>query len=189
MHTLSDQAEEVMLCLDQLPALETVAWAGRLSEACSIPLQRSDQVGHLPEGVSPERSQLMGRVRQKGTSAEMAVRRALHSIGARFRVNATGLPGRPDIANRSKGKAIFVHGCFWHQHPECPKATMPKKNRAFWKEKFDANKQRDFQKQQQLINQGFEVLTIWECEIASDSLTTRLRYFWYGANGCADIRP
>ena len=94
----------------------------------------------------------------------MLVRRALHRQGRRFRVHNRDLAGSPDIANRRKRFAIFVHGCFWHQHPGCKRATVPKRNRAFWLAKFAANRARDQRAEAALQAAGFRVLTIWECE-------------------------
>lgn len=137
----------------------------------------------LPDGVTPARSASMRRVRQRDTPAEMAVRRALHSLGARFRVNVRGLPGSPDIANRSRKKAVFVHGCFWHRHPGCRRATTPRKNEDFWIAKFEANVDRDRRKASELRDLGYDVLTVWECEAESESLFERLQAFWFGSGG------
>jgi DNA mismatch endonuclease, patch repair protein len=119
----------------------------------------------------------LGRIRQRDTAAELAVRRTLHSLGSRFRVNNRDLPGSPDIANRSRKWAIFVHGCFWHRHSGCVRATTPKRNRAFWVEKFDANMERDARVVTRLHERGFTVLTLWECEIERNNtqIIRRLR--------------
>ena len=122
----------------------------------------------------------MRRVRQRDTRAELQVRRVLHAIGGRFRINVTGLPGRPDIANRTKRRAIFVHGCYWHRHPGCSRTTMPSKNRNFWETKFADNVRRDRRKEQELRASGFHVLTVWECETMDPGLADRLRAFWFG---------
>lgn len=125
------------------------------------------------------RSALMRRVRQGGTDAERVVRRLLWSLGARYRVNVEGLPGRPDIANKTKRRAIFVHGCYWHHHAGCSRASLPKRNRAFWREKFASNRDRDMKKEDELRSAGFDVLVIWECELADEAvLMHRLDKFW-----------
>ena len=125
------------------------------------------------------RSDLMRRVRQQGTAAERVVRRLLWSLGARYRVNVEGLPGRPDIANKKKRRAIFVHGCYWHHHEGCSRASLPKRNRAFWREKFVNNRDRDRQKETDLRRAGFAVLVIWECELDDQpALVRRLHEFW-----------
>ena len=109
-------------------------------------------------------SERLGRIRQKGTAAELAVRAVVASLGVRYRVTNGDLPGRPDIANRKRRWAIFVHGCFWHRHPGCYRTTTPKRNRAFWLAKFKANRQRDVRVIRELRAQGYAVLVIWECE-------------------------
>src|SRR5262245_23383371 len=88
-------------------------------------------------------SSRLGAVRQRGTDPEMRVRRALHRLGHRYRTGDKRLPGRPDIVNRTGKWAIFVHGCFWHHHAGCRRATIPKNNISFWLAKFAANKERD----------------------------------------------
>jgi len=105
----------------------------------------------------------MARVRQSNTSAEIEVRKIAQECGAEFETNVTELPGSPDLANRKELWAIFVHGCFWHAHESCKRATVPKKNREFWVKKFSANKKRDLKKIQRLEQLGYSVLVIWEC--------------------------
>lgn len=114
--------------------------------------------------VDPETSARLGRIRQQRTRPEILVRRSLHRMGIRFRVGNRDLPGSPDLANRRRRWAIFVHGCFWHHHEGCRRATVPKRNRAFWLEKFAANQARDGRAVAALEAAGFCVLTIWECE-------------------------
>lgn len=123
------------------------------------------------------RSELMRRVRQKGTAAEGHVARILSGHGLHYRKNVKSLPGSPDFANKSKKWAVFVNGCFWHHHDDCPRATIPKRNRGFWKEKFRANKGRDADKIERLHRQGFRVMTVWECELESRSLDRRIVKF------------
>jgi DNA mismatch endonuclease (patch repair protein) len=108
----------------------------------------------------------MQRVRQRGTPAERIVAEVCRDLGLRYRLNVRSLPGSPDLANKARRWAIFVHGCFWHQHPGCPKATMPKRNAAFWREKFEANRRRDAAKLEALRSAGFSVAVVWECETA-----------------------
>jgi DNA mismatch endonuclease, patch repair protein len=116
----------------------------------------------------------MAGVRQSSTSAEMIVRCIAHSLGLRYRVSNRDLPGSPDIANRSRRWAIFVHGCFWHRHPGCPRTTTPKRNRRFWEKKFEANVARDARCQRQLAEQGWRVVVVWECEaLTSPTLVSR----------------
>ena len=114
--------------------------------------------------TDPARSALMQRVRQKGTPAEKVVARACRELGLRYRLNVKSLPGSPDLANKTQRWAIFVHGCFWHRHDGCPRATTPKRNARFWQEKFIANRKRDATRIQSLRSVGFRVAIVWECE-------------------------
>lgn len=106
----------------------------------------------------------MARVRQRDTRPEMIVRRILHRAGYRYRLHAGDLPGRPDIVFRRLRKVIFVHGCFWHRHEGCRRATTPKARRTFWQNKFDENRRRDAASVSALKQQGWEVTIVWECE-------------------------
>jgi DNA mismatch endonuclease (patch repair protein) len=118
-----------------------------------------------PKLVSdPQRQALMRRVRRAGTPAEKAVASLCRDLGLRYRLNVRSLPGSPDLANKKGGWAIFVHGCFWHRHPGCAKATMPKRNAKFWREKFEANSRRDEIKIAALEAAGYHVAIVWECE-------------------------
>jgi len=117
-----------------------------------------------PPASDPARSALMKRVRQARTGAEEAVALALRRAGLHYRRNVKGLPGAPDFANRSRQWALFVNGCYWHHHKTCPRGTIPKQNRAFWLEKFAANRARDARKAKALRAQGFHVAILWECE-------------------------
>lgn len=92
-----------------------------------------------------ERSERMSRVRSKNTVPELAVRRLVHALGYRFRLHRRDLPGTPDLAFPGHHKAIFVHGCFWHRHPDpdCKLARMPKSRQEFWKLKLEGNRARD----------------------------------------------
>jgi DNA mismatch endonuclease (patch repair protein) len=125
--------------------------------------------------VDAMRSHIMRSVRRAHTDPEMIVRRLLHRLGLRFRLQRRGLPGTPDIVLPKHRAAIFVHGCFWHRHAGCGKATMPKTRVEFWREKFDRNVTRDQEKEQALINAGWRVLTVWECETRRpETLTSKL---------------
>ncbi len=106
--------------------------------------------------------------RRRNTGPELALRAALRAAGLLgYRVDLKGVPGRPDVAFTKHKLAIFVHGCFWHRCPSC-KLELPKSNRAFWRRKFEANRERDERKQLGLEAIGWGVLEIWECEIARD---------------------
>lgn len=120
-------------------------------------------------------SKRMGQVRQRDTGPEVAVRRAATACALRYRLRNNDLPGSPDLANRNRKFAVFVHGCFWHRHPSCPKATLPKSNRAFWIAKFARNVQRDQRVIRSLQRCGFRVIVIWECDTGDlRSITRRL---------------
>lgn len=119
--------------------------------------------------LNPERrSWNMSRIRDKNTRPEILLRSALHRLGLRFRVHASTLPGKPDIVFPKYRTAVFVHGCYWHRHEGCHLTTTPTKNREFWLEKFKANVERDKRQQSELLQIGWFVLIVWECEIKSD---------------------
>lgn len=116
--------------------------------------------------LSPEkRSQIMGLVRSKNTRPEIAVRQVVHRLGYRFRLHRKDLPGKPDLVLPKWKTVIFVHGCFWHRHPDCPNTRTPKTNVEFWRAKFEDNVRRDRTSQELLKNAGWNVLIVWECEV------------------------
>lgn len=110
------------------------------------------------------RSEVMSRVKGRDTRPEMRLRRALHAAGLHYRLQARELPGRPDIVFRRARLAIFVHGCFWHRHPGCEHARMPKSRIEFWTEKLEGNVERDARQLALLKEAGWTVMTLWECE-------------------------
>ncbi|WBY08128.1 very short patch repair endonuclease [Sphingomonas sp. 7/4-4] len=114
--------------------------------------------------VDPLRRRIMSAVRGRDTKPEMIVRRLLHAMNYRFRLHRKDLPGSPDIVFGRRRKAIFVHGCFWHRHPGCSKASTPKKRAEFWAEKFDRNVERDRSAEMALQKAGWKTLVVWECE-------------------------
>lgn len=123
-----------------------------------------------PGLTTAERSRLMGRVRHSRTVPEEAVAAWLRAHHLRYRRNVRTLPGRPDFANRRAGFAIFVHGCYWHRHPGCVRATTPTRNRDFWVDKFVANVARDAARSSELERAGLLTLTVWECETEDEAL-------------------
>lgn len=130
------------------------------------------------ENVDPLRRRIMSAVRGRDTRPEMIVRRLLFSMNYRYRLHRKDLPGNPDIVFAGRRKAIFVHGCFWHRHEGCTKATTPKTRAAFWSEKFECNIERDRRVEIELADRGWRSLTVWECEIRQpDWLKVRLREF------------
>lgn len=123
--------------------------------------------GSLQPTTDAETSTRMSRIRQRGTAPELLVRRACRRLGMRYRTSNEDLPGSPDLANRARRWAIFVHGCFWHRHAGCSKATAPKRNAEFWSAKFQRNVERDREARAALRRLGFRVLTLWQCEAES----------------------
>lgn len=122
----------------------------------------------MADFLSPDqRSERMSRIRSKDTSPELALRRALHALGLRFRIHDKRLPGKPDIVLPKFRTVVLVHGCFWHRHAGCNVATTPKTNTAYWQEKFDRNVQRDQRNAAALDALGWKVVTAWECELGS----------------------
>lgn len=113
------------------------------------------------------RSERMSRIRSSNTSPEIALRKALHALGLRFRLHRKDLPGKPDIILPRYKTAVFVHGCFWHRHAGCKIATTPKSNTQFWVEKFDRNVARDNRSRALLEARGWKVIVVWECELGS----------------------
>lgn len=118
---------------------------------------------------------LMQRVRQKGTSVERIVADACRSLGLRYRLNVRSLPGSPDLANKSQRWAIFVNGCFWHNHKHCRLGSIPSRNAQFWQRKFADNRKRDALKIRQLRQLGFRVVIVWQCQAkTAEGLADRL---------------
>lgn len=133
---------------------------------------------------SPEqRSRTMRSVRSRDTGPEMAVRRFLHAAGLRFRLHDRRLPGVPDLVFPGRRIALFVHGCFWHQHPACSAAKRPHSNLEYWAKKLDGNVERDRRHLSELEAAGWKVLVIWECETRSQDALTNL------ANRIREQRP
>ena len=123
--------------------------------------------------VDRETSLRMANIRQHGTMPELAVRAIARELGLHYRVKNRDLPGSPDLANRSRHWAISVHGCYWHRHAGCSKATTPTRNHAFWVAKFEANVARDARSVAALREMGFLVRIVWECEA---HLASRVRW-------------
>jgi DNA mismatch endonuclease, patch repair protein len=103
----------------------------------------------------------------KDTRPEMIVRSLVHGMGYRYRLHRKDLPGKPDLVFRPRKKAIFVHGCFWHLHSssECKGARIPETRVDYWKPKLEGNRARDARNQDALRSRGWDVLTVWECEL------------------------
>ena len=131
-------------------------------------LLRSFEVVRAEESVVDtltveQRSALMARVRGVDTKPELFVRKALYARGYRYRLHVRDLPGRPDLVFRKRRTVVFVHGCFWHRHG-CKKTTHPKSRQDYWEAKFANNVARDKRNLAQLIDDGWRVFVVWECE-------------------------
>lgn len=110
-----------------------------------------------------KRSSMMRGIRSKNTRPEIVVRKILHRMGFRFRLHRKDLPGRPDITLPKFKTVIFVNGCFWHGHENCPLFRIPKTRQEFWSNKISSNQQRDLAKNLELEQLGWRRITIWEC--------------------------
>ena len=127
-----------------------------------------------------ERSERMGRIQNKDTKPEMRIRKIVHGMGYRYRLHKANLPGKPDLVFAGRRKVIFVHGCFWHRHPDpsCSLARLPKSKLDFWIPKLEANRQRDEANVRKLEQAGWDVLTIWECQLRNEKeLKIRIQVF------------
>lgn len=121
------------------------------------------------------RSWNMSRVRSTNTKPELVVRSLLHTNGFRFRLHVKTLPGKPDIVLKKYQTAVFVHGCFWHRHKNCPDASTPKTRTDFWTKKFNGNVKRDRKNRMALKKLRWKVIVVWECEVAKQGpLAARL---------------
>lgn len=127
-----------------------------------------------------ERSHRMSLVRDRDTKPEMRVRRLVHRLGYRYRLRRRDLPGKPDLVFGPRRKVIFVHGCFWHRHPDpdCPFARVPKSKLDFWLPKLEGNRARDARNNEKLSQMGWDVLEVWECQTKDMiELEKRIREF------------
>lgn len=121
----------------------------------------------------------MKRVGTSATAPELRVRAAVRLLGVRFRAALRSLPGTPDLGSTKRRWVIFVHGCFWHGHPGCSRATVPRRNHEAWAAKIGANKSRDRRVARDLRAAGFSVLVVWECQTLDEQLLgRRLRRFF-----------
>ena len=122
-----------------------------------------------------KRSAVMRQVKGRNTSPELAVRKALTRLGARYRLHRKDLPGKPDVVLPGRRLAIFVHGCFWHGHDCARGARVPKQNRDYWLGKVARNRARDAKSHEALTALGWRVETIWECDLKDGAvLNTRM---------------
>lgn len=129
-------------------------------------------IDHL---TKEKRSWNMARIKSKDTRPELIIRSLLHHLGYRFRLHSKKLPGKPDIVLAKYKTVIFVHGCFWHCHRDCPRSTAPKSNQEYWKTKFERNVQRFKEVSAKIQSLGWRVIVVWECEIKKiDALVEKL---------------
>lgn len=130
-----------------------------------------------------ERSALMARIRVAHTAPELVVRRLSHRLGYRFALHRKDLPGSPDLVFPRLRCIVFVHGCFWHRHINCRKASLPATRRVFWAEKLACNVARDAAACRRLRREKWHVLVIWECETKDETkLSKKLKSFFGGAD-------
>ncbi|SFR35826.1 T/G mismatch-specific endonuclease [Robiginitalea myxolifaciens] len=120
------------------------------------------------------RSYNMSRIRSMDSKPEMIVRRFLHGQGFRYSLHKKGMPGNPDLVLRKYNTVIFVHGCFWHGHKGCPYFKLPETRKDWWKQKLKSNQLRDGKNKKALTAQGWNVITVWECELKPRVLEERL---------------
>ena len=120
----------------------------------------------MADVLTPEqRRKNMSLIQGKNTKPEKLLRSLLHRAGYRFRLHDKSLPGKPDIVLKKFKTVVFVNGCFWHHHEGCDKATTPKTRKAFWEEKFARTIERDKEQVAALADLGWNVVTVWECEL------------------------
>lgn len=112
-----------------------------------------------------QRSRNMARIRSADTKPELTVRKYLFSKGLRYRKNDARYPGKPDLVFPKYRTAVFVNGCFWHQHEGCRRANIPKSRQDYWIPKLERTKRRDEENRRKLEEMGWNVITVWECEL------------------------
>lgn len=119
----------------------------------------------VPDVLSEDQRRFnMSRIRGRDTKPEIAIRRGLHARGLRFRLHRKDLPGRPDLVFPKHNSVIFVHGCFWHGHG-CRMFVWPETRKEFWQQKIEKTRERDCNALKSLKDQGWRVLTVWECAL------------------------
>ena len=129
------------------------------------------------------RSAQMRSIRKKDTKPEVAVRKLVHALGYRFRLHRSDIPGTPDLAFIRARKAIFVHGCFWHQHRGCRWAKLPRARPEYWLPKLARNQERDVANLKRLKRLGWKALVIWECEVAVPAAAQKKIESFLSGNG------
>lgn len=140
------------------------------------------------DNVPDSRRRMMAAIKGKHTLPERLLRSALHRAGYRFRLHCRDLPGRPDLAFPSRRKAVEVRGCFWHQHPGCPKCSVPSTRREYWLPKLARNRERDLINERALTALGWRILVIWECELRDLPGVLRRARRFLGKPGKQNVR-
>ena len=131
----------------------------------------------------------MSRIKGKDTKPELIVRKYLFGKGFRYRLNVKGLPGKPDLVLPKYRTVIFIHGCFWHGHENCKYFVIPKTRTAWWTEKIGKNKERDQRTHASLRETGWNIMTVWECQLKPqkrqetlEGIVTLLEKLWLDSN-------
>jgi DNA mismatch endonuclease (patch repair protein) len=127
-------------------------------------------------GMAPQtRSRIMSAIRKRDTKPELAVRRFLYAEGLRYTLHSVHLPGCPDLVLPSRKAVVFVHGCFWHRCPHCAAGRkIVRSNINYWHPKLERNVARDIRVRQELVDEGWKVLTIWECQTTDTRALAKL---------------
>ena len=136
----------------------------------------------MPDNLTrAQRRRNMSRIRAQNTGPEITVRRLLHALGYRFRLHSPRLPGKPDIVLAKYKTVVLVHGCFWHQHARCKRATVPASNRFYWRAKLASNTARDAVNAEKLTDLGWKCVVVWECELRNEAKVAK-RLIGIGVN-------
>lgn len=146
----------------------------------------------MTDVVDPQtRSRMMAGIRAVNTKPEIALRKALHRVGLRFRLHRKDLPGRPDIVLPRRNAVIFVHGCFWHRHEGCRLTSTPATRQDFWQEKFASNVDRDRRNIAALLADGWRVAVVWECALrksgSPQSAAVEIATWLDGKSECLEV--
>ena len=144
--------------------LRWAPWARSSLQASVIKSKHTWYPANVWENVPDGRRRIMRAIRSRDTRPEMALRRALHQVGYRYRLHLKELPGAPDLVFPRRRKVIFVHGCFWHFH-RCAGSKIPETRRDYWEPKLRATRTRDRRNKRKLERLGWDVLVVWECEL------------------------
>ncbi len=131
----------------------------------------------------------MQKIKSKDTIPELKIRKLVYSMGYRYRLHLKSIPGTPDLVFLSKKKAIFVNGCFWHQHVGCKDSHIPKSNTGYWKPKLEKTIKRDIKYHETLFLNGWDTLVIWDCQMANeDLLKNRIKNFLDSSSNYLKVR-